>query len=75
MINPPPILLLQQIHSSLKLRLTDFLGLSSLSLSESLTNAKDDTEARVDGDAGLLRDGFRVLEEEGAALGVPEDDP
>ena len=69
-----PVLRLQQRHDGLQLLLDDLCGLVRLTLGESLTDAKDDGEPLVEGDAGLLGDELGGLVEDGATLRVAEDD-
>ena len=61
------------LHDSLELLLADFGGLAALALREGLSNAEDDLETSVESRAGLEGNDFASFVEDGAAVGVAED--
>ncbi len=73
--NEPPVRLAgDELHDLAELLLDDFVRFSCLALLEGLADTQDHGEPRVKRGAGLLRDEGGGLVEEGASLGVAEDD-
>jgi len=70
-----PVRLLEHVDYGLELLCNDLGGGACLSLLESLADTEDDAQINIQCSAGLLRDVFRGLVEEGAALRVTEEHP
>lgn len=66
---------LDLVNDGLELALADVEGLVGLTLLKGLTNAENDVQAIVKGKLGLVSNELVRLLDDGAALGVTENDP